>query len=146
MKRCFILLLEISLLLGSPMPSAHSDGALPPLEESPAYQRFLRGPRTEMAKLLFILDRFHNTDYTVTFNGATYDANTAVRFGRDYLRKFYGGEKADEWLKIHAYHAGPDGRLIYIKSPSGEWRPMAEVFLEELEALNQAQADRPATG
>ena len=146
MKRFFMLLLGISLFLGSTVPSAYSDDALSPLEESPAYQRFVRGPRTEMAKLLFILDRFHNTGYTVTFNGATYDANTAIRLGRNYLRKFYGGEKADEWLKIHAYHAGPDGKLIYIKYPSGKRRPMAEVFLEELGALNQAQADRPAPG
>lgn len=144
MRKFLNLMFGMTLLFMALEPGAYSEDGLPPLEKSPAYQRFTRGPRSEMAKLLLLLDRFHNTDYAVIFNGTTYDANTAIQHGRSYLRKNYDDEKADAWLKVHAYYAGPDGKFIYVLYPSGKRRPMAEVLLEELAALNRDPGTRAA--
>jgi hypothetical protein len=117
--------------------SEDSVPSLPPLQESPAYQRFIRGPQTELAKLLCLLERFRGTELGVVFAGATYDANTAVQHGRTYLIKTYHDESADQWLKVHV-KAGPDGRPIYVKSSDGKRRPAGDLLLEELAVLNNA--------
>lgn len=110
---------------------------LPPLKESTAYKRYLHRPRTEMSKLLYLFDRFLNTDFKVVYDGTTYDSKTAIYYGRIYVAKNYHGEKAIHWLKIHAYRSQPRGKIIYLKYPNGKKRPLRDVLLEELGALEK---------
>jgi hypothetical protein len=117
---------------------ANSGYALTPFRESEAFQRYLRGPRSELAKLLFLINRFRDTEYKVIFNGNTYDANTAVKYARDFIYKRYRNEPAGRWVKIHAYRSDPGGKIIYLKDPEGAMRPVRDALLEELDALNHS--------
>lgn len=107
-----------------------------PLQESEAYQRYVRGPRSDLAKLLCLIGQFWNSDFKVIYNGNPYDANMAIQCARLYLLKNYKGEPAVPWIKQHVSKSY-EGETIYLKLPAGERRPVADVLLEQLAFLNQ---------
>ena len=134
-RKLFHLFLSVALFWPS---SAWADpkNELPPFEYSEICRRTMKGTQSELAKLLCLMGRIWNTDFQIVFNGNTYDANSAVKFGRSYLFKNYkDSEKADRWIKKHVYRQG--NGIIYLKYPSGKQRPIATVLLEELKILNQ---------
>lgn len=115
---------------------AFPDDSLPPFEVSEVCRRYTRGTATsELVKLLCLVGRLWNTDFKIIYGGNTYDANTAIKYGRSYLLKHYKNEAASRWIKLHVYRAGD--QMIYLKYPSGKRRPVGEVLLEELRNLNQ---------
>lgn len=118
-----------------------SEEGLPPIEESEALRRYLRRPKTELTRLLYLADRFLNTEFQVIYNGRPYDSNTAVKYARSYLFKNHKKEKAESWIKVHAHRAGNAGEIIYVKYPSGAKRPAREFLLEELQSLDAAMKD-----
>lgn len=113
-------------------------GFLPPFRESEAYHRYQGRSPSELSKLLYLMDRFRNTQFQVIYEGTTYDSNQAVDYARRYLASHYHQEKAERWIKDHAYRSGPGGRVIYMKYPDGKKRPARDVLLDELKALEQA--------
>lgn len=114
---------------------AAQDSTLP-LQRSEAYQRYVRGPRTDLAKLLCLIGQFWNSDFKVIYGGSIYDANTAIQCARLYLFRNYGGGQTDSWIKYHVSRSS-EGETIYLKYPGGERRPVADVLLEQLAFLNQ---------
>lgn len=115
------------------------DVSLPPIEDSEAYQQFvLRGP-SEFSKLLYLLDRFKDTGFGVIYDGYHYDNRQSLTEARRYLaRRYQKGESAQRWLTVHAYRS-PGGQIIYLEFPDGKTRPLRDILLEELDALNEFQ-------
>lgn len=136
------LLLSLGLLGSAQKVPPLSEEGLPPIEESEAFRRYLRRPKTELARLLYLADRFLNTEFQVIYNGHPYDSNTAVKYARSYIFKNHKKEKAESWIKVHAHRAGNSGEIIYVKYPSGAKRPAREFLLEELQRLDEAMEER----
>ena len=141
MRKFFILsvfILAVSSSFEMAGAAASANESLPPFETSQTCRRYTKGNKTELAKLICLIERFQNSEFQIVFDGNTYDANTAIGFGRNYIFRNYRNEQADRWIKIHATHAGGTGRVIYLKYPSGRRRPLEQVLAEELSQLTQA--------
>lgn len=121
--------------------AAQAEPALKPIKESYAYQQFSRRKATELSKLLYLLDRFKDSEYHVLYDGMEYDAVTALKYARQYVAKHYRQEKASEWLQKNAYRSVQQGNIIYIKEPDATTRILRDVLLEELQTL---EALKPA--
>ena len=125
-------------------------GALPlqaaplcPMEQSDAYQKYCRRPKTELSKLLFLIDRFKDSDIKVVYNGNHYDSEVATKYARQYIRDHYRStQDAESFVKDHAHRSEPQGNVIYAEYPDGKIRPASEVLLEELKALAQKGSDK----
>ena len=109
------------------------------LQPSEAYRQYAHRPRTEFSKLIYLLDRFRSTDFMIVFDGITYDAKFALKFAKKYLAQNYKKEKAESWIKIHAYRTPGAGRIILMKFADGRSRPLRDVLLEELSLLEQVE-------
>ncbi len=120
---------------------AESEDFLPPAAESDALHRYALRPKSELSKIIYLMDRVRNTNLMVIYNGNTYDSQTAVEYARQYIAKHYKKEKAASWVKIHAYRSNLDGPVITIKNPGGKQKVAREILLEELETLNRLRPD-----
>lgn len=134
-KFFWIVIGTLSIVSIAGRPGAAED-IFPPLEKSEAFQRYLHSPHSEIAKLLCLVGRFSNTGFKVIYDGDSYDINIAIQFARGYLVKNYRNEKAETWIKKYVFIRGSDGKLIGLKYPGGEKRPVVDVLLEELQKLN----------
>lgn len=138
MKKIVFFLL-ITVLAGSPLELAVAD--LTPASESEAYERFKRRKsKTELSKLLYLMDRFKVADFKVRYAGSWYDATWAMKQARSYLKRYYDGEDSSEFVHKHAYRPRFGDGIVYLKLADGEVRLLRDALLEELEILNQLEA------
>lgn len=112
-------------------------GETPSFQQSEAYRQYVHRPRTELSKLVYLLDRFRRADFEITFDAVVYDADFALKFAKKYLAKNYKKEEAARWINIHAYRTPRAGKIIYIKFSDGSSRPLRDMLLEELKALEK---------
>ena len=117
-----------------------SSNSLPLMKESDAYKEYLKRPQSELSKVLFLIDRFKNTEFKVIYGGDEYDSNFGVTMARQFLILNYKNETADRWVKTHTYLSEPEGQIIYLKYPKGDRRPARDVLLEELRDLDNLEA------
>ena len=108
--------------------------ALPLLESSPAFKQFEKQPKSELAKLIFLLSRFKEAKTTVIYDSREYTAAEASRLAKDYLVRHYHKETADYWIRKYCYKTD-SGNLIQLKGADSEMRPALEFSLAELKAL-----------
>lgn len=113
-------------ILDRPHPSLRTERLL---------EEIRHGLRPEMAKLLFITERYRDSDFKVIFDGMEYRVNEMLSRARTYLARNYRGEPAERWIRTHLYRSSERGEVIYLKAPDGSRRPLRDVFLEELENL-----------
>ena len=118
-------------------PPPRAEQFLVPAKDSPAFKHYKQRSKNEISKLLYLLERFHNTEFKVIYDGTTYDANTAIDLSRAYITQNYHGEKALSWIRINANRSTPKGAVIYMTFPNGKKRPLRDVLIEELAALEK---------
>jgi hypothetical protein len=107
-----------------------------PIEQTPAYQNYLKRPRCEFSKLLYLVDRIKSAeDYKVIYNDREYEPGKMICIVRLYVTKSYKNEKAEKWVQTHAYRT-QHGRLIYVREPSGKTRILKDLLLDELKVLS----------
>jgi hypothetical protein len=107
----------------------------PGIEQTPAYQNYLRRPRCEFSKLLYLVDRIKSAEeYKVIYNDREYEPVKFIPIVRLYVTKSYKNEKAELWIEEHA-HRSHKGRLIYVKDAAGKLVVLKDLLLEELKAL-----------
>ena len=132
-----IRVLWIAFICSFPAANALSlDEALPPMQESQAYQSFLRRSPSELSKLLYLIDRFKDSTIKVRFNGTEYDASLAATTARLYLSRFYRNEKAYEWVTRRCTQSPLGDDPIFFRYPDGRSRLARKVLLEELQQLD----------
>ena len=108
-----------------------------PLAESRAYKRYSNRPKSELSKLIFLIDRFKDMGVRIRYDGLEYDANYAARITKKYLARRYRRENAKEWVQKHSYRSIHAGEIIYVIFPDGSEEALREVFISELNAVEK---------
>ena len=109
---------------------------LPPFQESLAYHQFKTRPLTESSKLLYLIDRFADTEIEISYDGHYYNAKFAGQVARWFLARRYQHEPAQQFILKWCNASIPGGNLIWVKFPKGRFRLAREILLEELKMLN----------
>ncbi|HTL48952.1 MAG TPA: hypothetical protein VL688_12900 [Verrucomicrobiae bacterium] len=131
----------LGLVLLTALPASAGEPAsaavqlLQPMQESYAYKQYAMRKKSELSKILYLIDRFTGSPYKVLYDGVEYDSAEALRYVRQYLAKHYKKENAEAWLKLHAYRSEPQGNVIYLKAPDETTKPLIDVLLGELQSL-----------
>jgi len=121
-------------------PAAASRQAFPSVEQSAAYQQYVKRPKSELSKLIYLMDRFRDSKVQAIYDGNPYDATEAANLTHKYLaRNYKKDQSAEHWVKIHSYSSLPAGNIIYIQFSNGQKRPARDVLLEELKTLKNIQ-------
>lgn len=117
---------------------------LQPLLESQAYKQYRNRPVSELSKIIYLIDRFMNSDIEVLYDGHYFKAQFAGRVARWFLAAHYRKEKAEQWIMRWCNTTVPAGNLIWVKLPDGSFVLSREILLEELKKLNE-HSPRPAS-
>jgi len=132
--KLFLAVLISWLLLTSWIALATPTGGL---ENSDAFNRYIKRQPTEISKLVYLIDRFRDMNAVIIYDGNEHKADEAADYARRYLRQYYDtNQTAVNFIKLHAVRSSPGGEIIYIKFPDGKVRPLKDVLLEELKMLN----------
>ncbi|MBI4387965.1 MAG: hypothetical protein HY582_02855 [Candidatus Omnitrophica bacterium] len=112
--------------------------SFPPLAESKAFEQYLKRPQNELSKLLYLVDRFGDTDIEILYENTYYKAPLVSRTVRFFLAIHYKGETAEHWIKQWCTTSIPSGKPVWAKLPDGSFKLARELFLEELDSLAKA--------
>lgn len=114
---------------------------LQPVSESSAYHQYSRQKSSsELAKILFLLNRFWFAEAEVYSEGIWYDSKKAMLEAKKFISKHYKKQSAEKFVNVYAYRP-LKGRDIYqIRLQGGESHPLREVLLDELKTLEEINA------
>lgn len=116
-----------------------NSAALEPRGTSAAFNQYLRRPKTELSKLIFLMDRFKSSSAEVIYDGAHYDSEFALKAAKSYMAKHYHkNQEADAWIRENAYRSNPGRKVILYQERNGDAKPLRDVLLKELELLESA--------
>jgi hypothetical protein len=90
------------------------------------------GLQPELAKLLFITERYRHSDLMVIFDGSPRNMQSVVPWARAYIRRNYRGQLAESWVKNYLHHSPRSGHIITLRFPDGRERPLRDFLLDEL--------------
>ncbi len=135
--------LVLAVLLGGAFPgsswaSVNADG-LRPVEQSQAFQDFLKKPKNNLSKLIFALDYFRTEPVLVRFDEVDYPVQFAYPIGLVYLLTYYKNEAPEAWIKKNCYRTPTANKIMYFKYPDGSYRTVRETALKLLQELEKAQ-------
>ncbi|MFA5159917.1 MAG: hypothetical protein WC484_05365 [Candidatus Omnitrophota bacterium] len=130
----FVFLGTVSAVLGAE--------GLEPVEQSQAYQEFLRKPGNDLSKMICLLNYFRTAPIVVQFEGIDYTAQAAYPFGLVYLMTNYRNEDPERWAKKHCYRSLFGNSIIFFKFRDGSSRPARDVILGKYHELEEAQRKR----
>ena len=116
----------------------------PPLKESAAYQQYRSRPVSELSKLIYLIDRFADTDIQILHDSHYFDAKFAGHVARWFLSRHYRGETTSQWILRWCNASVPAGNLIWVKLPAGQFKLAREILLGELRDLETLAAETPA--
>ena len=116
---------------------------LTPIPESPAYQQYRNRPVSELSKIIYLIDRFMDSDIEILYDGHYFDAKFSGRVARWFLATHYRKENAEQWIMRWCNTTVPEGNLIWVKLPDGSFLLAREVLLTELKKLNEI-SDQPS--
>lgn len=131
MRKMFLF---VAIFLSLASMAGAFEPALPALTESQAYKLYTRQPKSELSKLLYLMNRFKEGEIQVVYNGQHYESEEAFRLARDFLRKNYKKESAEYWIKKYCTRTDK-GSVILFKDAQNKTRPAADAAMEELQAL-----------
>ena len=112
----------------------------PPLKQSQAFTEFLKSPRNDYAKLLFLIDRFGDADIKVIYNGYEFEALFAAGVARWFLKIYYRGQDPKTWILQWCNRSIPNDELIRVKLPDRRYLLSRDVLSKELAQLQEAIA------
>lgn len=132
MKR--LLVSSLFIFLGVTGICSVSEAAISAAQKAPAYQKYQNRPKTELSKLIYLMDLFKGSDYKVVFNKMEYDSTAALQSVKNYIAKHYHNENALKWITQHSYRS-PEGQIIYLKGVEGKPEILRDALTRELKAL-----------
>ncbi len=140
-KACLFLLFAVCAWTGNAIAK---EAAMPtvtvlePLKTSAAFNQYQKRPKSELSKLIFLMDRFRGCPAEVIYNGSHYDSEFALKTAKAYMAKHYKKKQpAETWIRENAYRSEPGRQVILYKEPQGAPRPLRDVLLGELEELKK---------
>lgn len=110
-----------------------------PLAESMAYQQYQRRPKTDLSKLLFLIDRFGQSKVEIIYDGFHFPAAKAAGMARWFLSRNYKKQTPEAWIFQWCNTTVPRGKIILVKLPDGSTELGREVLLGELAALERLE-------
>src|SRR3989338_5969742 len=99
------------------------------IEDSPAFEQFLMRPKSELSKILFLIERFGDQSVEIRYDHHYYTAEFSARVARWFLTRNYKKETGHQWIMKWCNRSVPGGNLIWVKLPSGKSRMAREVLL-----------------
>jgi hypothetical protein len=114
---------------------AEGELALPSPQESPAYKQYLKRPKTELSKILYLLERLKMQNLKILYNGKVFEPCQILTIVKAHIALTYKKEKAQDWIQVNAYKSRSKGQVIYLEYPNGQRRILRDVLLEELASL-----------
>jgi len=108
-----------------------------PLAESVAYKQYQRRPKSDLSKLLFLIDRFGQSKVEIVYDGFHFPAAQAAGVARWFLSRNYKKQTPEQWIFQWCNTTVPRGKIILVKLPDGSTELGREVLLGELSALEQ---------
>lgn len=120
------------------MPAPPAGHALEPVGETEAFQQFSQENQTDFAKLIFLMNYYHNADFVIVFDGAEYTPQFAFPFAQIYLFTHYRNEEPAKWIKAHCYRSPFLQNIIYFRYPDGSYEVARDVILQGYADLENA--------
>lgn len=117
-------------------------GTLTAIEDSQAFQRYSTRKKSELSKLIYLMDRFKGTGYKVIYDGREYDSDQAALEAKKYIAKNYKQEPAEDWIRQQAYRSSPGGNVIQVKTPEGQLQLLRDLLMSELDSLKHIETRR----
>lgn len=114
---------------------------IPPLRDSRAFKAYEKRPKTELSKLIYLIERFNIEGIEIKIDGNIYPARLAYAFARMYLGLNYSQEKAEAWIEKHCYRSPFTNEVMLVRVDGGEYGVGRDFLLRELEMLRQAEAE-----
>ncbi len=105
--------------------------------ETPAYKQFINRPYSELSKIIYLIDRFGDTEVEILYDGHYYKARFVKQVARWFLFHRYKKESAEQWIQVWCHKSAFSGSLIWVKLPDKSMRLAREVLLEELKILDE---------
>jgi hypothetical protein len=129
----------VAITLVSPSLLYAFDPGFPVQAESKAYKQWKNQPKSELADLLYLLNRLNESTMIVIYDGVEYKADKAARLAKNFLVKNYHKESAEYWIQNYCYKSQTGQSIIQVRSTDGTIRPARDVIIEELAILKQAK-------
>lgn len=111
----------------------------PPIEQSEAYQEYLRTPQNHLAKLLFGLKYFKTLPLILKYDDGEYPMQFCYPIGLAYLMMNYHDEDPVKWIRKHCYRSLIGNKIMYFKFTDGSYRSVRDVFTEFYHTLEKIQ-------
>jgi len=141
-----ILFSSLNFVFWGAVPVVLGDEGLEPMEQSQAYQEFLKKPANDFSKMICLLNYFRTVPAVVQFEGIDYAPEFAYPIALVYLMTNYHNENPEQWARKHCYRSIFNNRIIYLKFKDGSSRPARDVILEKYHELEEAQRKRASQG
>jgi len=119
--------------------SASAFAALPPLSESQAFARYKKRIKTELSKLIYLLDRFNDPQMEIKIDGNTYRSEMAFPFAKAFLALNYRKEKAEVWIQKYCYRSPFANQVMLGCLKDEKCMPGRDLLLAELKELRKAE-------
>ncbi|MEI7751059.1 MAG: hypothetical protein WCJ71_03110 [Candidatus Omnitrophota bacterium] len=133
-----VLSISLSFSFLGMVPAVLGAEGLEPIEQSQAYQEFLKKPANDLAKMVCLLNYFRTAPVVVQFDGTDYTAQAAYPFGLVYLMTNYRNEQPEQWAKKHCYRTLFGNNIIFFKFQDGSSRPARDVIIDKYRELETA--------
>ncbi len=141
MKRAVLLLVAILILSSQPAVFAKDYAPIypgfPSIRECKAYKKFSTRTYSEFSKILYMIDRFSDSQILINYDDQNYTAAFSTTVARWFLSRNYKKQTAREWIKQWCNKSILSGKPIYVKLPDGKFLLAREVLSDEVEALEQ---------
>ena len=102
---------------------------------SGAYKNYLKRPKNELSKLIYLLDRFNAPSVEIKLDGNIYTTDKAFPYSKGYLSKNYKKEKAEDWIRAHCYRSREKNEVLYMRVGNESFEPVRDVLINELGQL-----------
>ncbi len=111
--------------------------SFPAIQHTKAFEQYRARPENELSKMLYLVDRFGETDLEILYDGKTFKSGMVARIVRWFIKTHYKNETSESWINQWCYRTIPAGVVIWVKGKDGNYYPAREVLMEELYRLDQ---------
>ncbi len=139
-----LLLASFSIVFCGTVPAALGTEGLQPMEQSQAFQDFLKKPANNFSKLVCLLNYMRTAPVKVQYEGIDYSIEVAYPVGLVYLMTNYKNENPEEWVRKNSYRSLFTNKIIYLKLPNGNYVPARDVLIEKFHELEAVRPGQPA--
>lgn len=108
---------------------------LPSIEKTRAFEQYRSRPENELSKMLYLIDRFGETNAEVIYAGKTFKTGMVARIARWFIKTHYKDEQARGWINQWCYRTIPSGELVWVKGKDGSYFSARDILLADLGRL-----------